>query len=91
MRITGTTKSMVVSHLAESISGSITIRAFAEEDRFFAKYLKLIDRNASPHFHSFSANEWLIERLEIPCSVVLSASALAMILMPLGSSGPGIS
>ncbi|KAI7987298.1 ABC transporter C family member 10 [Camellia lanceoleosa] len=89
MRIDGTTKSSVASHIAESIAGATTIRAFGEEDRFFAEYLHLIDTNASPFFHSFSANEWLIQRLEIICAIVLSCSALAMTLFHLGASDSG--
>ncbi|XP_028111286.1 ABC transporter C family member 10-like isoform X4 [Camellia sinensis] len=89
MRIDGTTKSSVASHIAESIAGATTIRAFGEEDRFFAEFLHLIDTNASPFFHSFSANEWLIQRLEIICAIVLSCSALAMTLFHLGASDSG--
>ncbi|KAL9386973.1 hypothetical protein Peur_020097 [Populus x canadensis] len=89
MRINGTTKSLVVNHLAESIAGAMTKRAFGEEDRFFSKNLDLIDANSSPYFHSFAANEWLIQRLEIPCIIVLSASALALTLLPLGASAGG--
>jgi len=36
MRINGTTKSALANHLGESVEGAITIRAFEEEDRFFA-------------------------------------------------------
>ncbi|OVA05091.1 ABC transporter [Macleaya cordata] len=89
MRINGTTKSLVANHLAESIAGAITIRAFDEEDRFFAKNLNLIDTNASPFFHTFSANEWLIQRLEMLSAVVLASSALAMALLPPGTIGSG--
>ncbi|KAF8379647.1 hypothetical protein HHK36_029091 [Tetracentron sinense] len=89
MRINGTTKSLVANHLAESVAGAMTIRAFEEEDRFFAKNLDLIDTNASPFFHSFSADEWLIQRLEILCAVVLSSSALAMSLLPQGAINSG--
>ncbi|MCD9643110.1 hypothetical protein HAX54_030263 [Datura stramonium] len=62
MRINGTTKSFVANHLAESIAGAVTTRAFKEEERFFAKTSELIDINASPFFHNFAANEWLIQR-----------------------------
>ncbi|PSS04228.1 ABC transporter C family member 10 like [Actinidia chinensis var. chinensis] len=89
MRIDGTTKSSVASHITESIAGAMTIRAFGEEDRFFAEYLHLIDRNASPFFHGFSANEWLIQRLEMICAIVLSSSALAMTMSHLGASDSG--
>ncbi|KAL6971970.1 Multidrug resistance-associated protein 7 [Sarracenia purpurea var. burkii] len=89
MRINGTTKSLVANHLAESIAGSMTIRAFEEEDRFFIKNLHLIDINASPFFHSFAANEWLIQRLETLSAVVLSSSALCMVLLPPGTFSSG--
>ncbi|KAF7132803.1 hypothetical protein RHSIM_Rhsim09G0203200 [Rhododendron simsii] len=89
MRINGTTKSFVANHLAESIAGSMTIRAFEEEDRFFVKNLDLIDINASPFFHSFAANEWLIQRLGVLSAVVLSSSALCMVLLPPGTFSSG--
>ncbi|KAJ4956407.1 hypothetical protein NE237_013190 [Protea cynaroides] len=89
MRINGTTKSSVANHLAESSAGAMTIRAFENEERFFAKNLYAIDRNASPFFHNFAANEWLIQRLELLCAIVLSSSALVMSLLPPGTYGSG--
>ncbi|KAL5708889.1 Multidrug resistance-associated protein 7 [Ranunculus cassubicifolius] len=89
MRINGTTKSMLGNHLAESIAGAITIRAFGKEERFFTQNLDLIDRNASPFFHNFAANEWLIQRLEILSATVISSSALAMVLLPPGTFSSG--
>ncbi|KAJ1388459.1 P-loop containing nucleoside triphosphate hydrolase, partial [Sesbania bispinosa] len=85
MRMNGTTKSFVANHLAESVAGAVTIRAFEEEDRFFAKNLELIDVNASPFFHSFAANEWLIQRLETVSAVVLASAALCMVVLPPGT------
>ncbi|XP_030501864.2 ABC transporter C family member 10 [Cannabis sativa] len=82
MRINGTTKSLVANHIAESVAGSITIRAFEEEERFFSKNLQLVDINASPFFHSFAANEWLIQRLETLSATVLASAALCMVLLP---------
>ncbi|KAK1698208.1 hypothetical protein QYE76_014905 [Lolium multiflorum] len=89
MRISGTTKSTLANHLGESISGAITVRAFGEEDRFFAENLDLVDKNASPCFHNFAATEWLIQRLEIMSAVVLSFSAFLMVLLPQGTFSPG--
>ncbi|CAN4087644.1 unnamed protein product [Withania somnifera] len=89
MRINGTTKSFVANHLAESIAGVVTIRAFKEEDRFFMKTFELIDRNASPFFHNFAANEWLIQRLETISAIVLASSALCMVLLPPGTFSSG--
>lgn len=89
MRINGTTKSSLASHLAESIAGAVTIRAYGQEDRFFSKNLEHIDANASPNFHTTSADEWLVQRLEIMCAIVVSSSALAMTLLPRGPSASG--
>ncbi|KAK2983633.1 hypothetical protein RJ640_023167 [Escallonia rubra] len=89
MRINGTTKSLVANHLAESVAGAITIRAFEEEDRFFVKNLHLIDINASPFFHSFAATEWLIQRLDMLTATVLASSALCMVLLPPGTFSSG--
>ncbi|PQQ13144.1 ABC transporter C family member 10-like [Prunus yedoensis var. nudiflora] len=86
MRMNGTTMSAIASRLSESIAGALTIRAFGEEDRFFSKYLDSIDTNASVDFNRFSASEWLIERLEWLCAIVLSASALAITLIQFDAS-----
>uniref|UniRef100_A0A453QSB6 ABC transmembrane type-1 domain-containing protein n=1 Tax=Aegilops tauschii subsp. strangulata TaxID=200361 RepID=A0A453QSB6_AEGTS len=88
MRINGTTKSALANHLGESIAGAITIRAFEEEDRFFAKFFDLVDKNASPYFYNFASTEWLIQRLEIMSAAVLSFSAFVMALLPQGTFSP---
>ncbi|PON96900.1 ATP-binding cassette containing protein [Trema orientale] len=89
-RINGTTKSLVANHLAESVAGSITIRAFEEEERFFEKYLGLIDINASPFFHNFASNEWLIQRLETLSATVLTSAAFGLVLLPPETFSSGI-
>lgn len=83
----GTTKSALASHLSESIAGAVTIRAFGQEERFFSKTLEFIDANSSADFNSFSTNEWLTERLEFLCAIVLSASAIAITWIDASSSG----
>ncbi|KAM3309179.1 hypothetical protein P3S67_010923 [Capsicum chacoense] len=89
MRLTGTTKSFVANHLAETIAGAVTIRVFKEEERFFMITFNLIDVNASPFFHNFAANEWLIQRPEIISATVLASSALCMVLLPPGTFSSG--
>eukprot|EP00253_Pinus_taeda_P010159 PITA_10159 len=89
MRLNGTTKSPIANHFGESIAGTMTIRAFRVEDQFLKKNLDLIDINSSPLFHSFSAIQWLIQRLEVFNATVLCSSALAMVLLPKGSINPG--
>ncbi|KAK7380441.1 hypothetical protein VNO78_32952 [Psophocarpus tetragonolobus] len=89
MRMNGTTKSFVANHIAETVAGVVTIRAFKDEDRFFEKNLNVIDINASAFFHSFSSNEWLIVRLEMVSAVVLAFATLCMIMLPPGTFAPG--
>ncbi|XP_055835252.1 ABC transporter C family member 10-like, partial [Solanum dulcamara] len=81
MRLNGITKSLVANHLAESISGIMTIRAFAQEGHF------IIEKNARPIFHTFSATEWLILRLEIICTIIMSSWMLGIASLHSGSSG----
>ncbi|KAK7315192.1 hypothetical protein VNO77_33727 [Canavalia gladiata] len=89
MRMNGTTKSLLANHVAETVAGAVTIRAFKEEDSFFEKNLDLIDINASAFFHSFVSNEWLIQRLEIVSAVVLASAALCMVMLPPGTLASG--
>lgn len=89
MRINGTTKSHVANHLSESMTGATTIRAFEQENRFFAKCVYLIDRNASPFLHIYILNEWLILRMESMSAAILSSMALIMVLLPSGSFSSG--
>ncbi|XP_058750626.1 ABC transporter C family member 10-like isoform X1 [Vicia villosa] len=90
MRMNGTTKSLLANHVAETVAGAVTIRAYEEEERYFEKNLDLIDINASAFFHSFASNEWLFLRLETISAVVLTAAALCMIMLPPGTLSSGI-
>ncbi|XP_058779034.1 ABC transporter C family member 10-like isoform X1 [Vicia villosa] len=89
MRMSGTTKSYLANHVAETVAGAVTIRAFHEEDRFFEKNLDLIDINASAFFISFASNEWLIQRLETISAGLLSSAALCMVILPPGTFTSG--
>eukprot|EP01018_Ginkgo_biloba_P034843 Gb_35714 [translate_table: standard] len=66
------------------------VQDFKVEDQLMKKTLDLLDKNVSPFFHSFTANEWLIHCLEILSEIVLSSSAIAMVVLPAGTFNPGI-
>lgn len=87
--MSGTTKSYLANHVAETVAGAVTIRAFHEEDRFFEKNLDLIDINASAFFNSFASNEWLIQRLETISAGLLASAALCMVILPPGTFTSG--
>eukprot|EP01018_Ginkgo_biloba_P027563 Gb_16147 [translate_table: standard] len=88
MRLNATIKSPIENHF-ESISGAMTIQALKVEDQLMKKTLDLLDKNASPFFHSFAANEWLIQRLDILSAIVLISSAIAMVVLLVGTFNPG--
>ncbi|XP_006644297.2 ABC transporter C family member 10-like isoform X1 [Oryza brachyantha] len=88
-RIDGTTKSLIANHLDESVSGATTIRAFKQEDCFFAKFLELVDNNASTSFHCFAATEWLTQRLEIMGAAILLSSCFVITITP-GTFSSGV-
>lgn len=89
MRMSGTTKSCLANHVAETVSGAVTIRAFHVEDRFFEKNLDLIDINASAFFNTFASNEWLIQRLETISAGLLASAAFCMVILPPGTFTSG--
>eukprot|EP01018_Ginkgo_biloba_P040896 Gb_25810 [translate_table: standard] len=89
IRLDATTKSPIANHFGESISRAMTIQAFKVEDQLMKKTLDLLDKNASPLFHSFTANEWLIQCLELLSEIVLSSSAIAMVVLAAGTFNPG--
>lgn len=72
------------------MAGAVTVRAFEKEERFFAKNVDLIDTNASPYFHSFSVDEWLVQRTEMISAAVLASASLCMVLLPPRTFSSGV-
>lgn len=62
------------------MSGTATIRAFGMTERFRKRNLELIDVDASLYFHKHAALEWLIFRIELCCSLVVTCTALLVVL-----------
>ncbi|XP_019054497.1 PREDICTED: ABC transporter C family member 8-like [Nelumbo nucifera] len=89
IRINGTTKAPVMNYAAETSLGVVTIRAFDMKDRFFQKYLKLIDTDASLFFHCNAALEWLVIRVEGLQILTFITCALLLVFLPQGNASPG--
>ena len=49
-------------------------------ERFRKRNLELIDVDASLYFHKHAALEWLIFRIEICCSVVITCATMLVVL-----------
>ena len=89
MRINGTTKAPVMNFASETSLGVVTVRAFNMGERFFQKFLKLVDTDAKLFFHYNVATEWLILRIEVLQNLTLFTEALLIILLPKGLVPPG--
>ncbi|GMJ01076.1 ATP-binding cassette C14, multidrug resistance-associated protein 10 [Hibiscus trionum] len=81
-RLDSITKSPVIHHFSESISGVMTIRAFRKEDRFCQENVNRVNSSLRMDFHNNGSNEWLGFRLELIGVVVLCLSTMFMILLP---------
>ncbi|KAL3689443.1 hypothetical protein R1sor_015752 [Riccia sorocarpa] len=89
MRINATSKSPIVNHFGETIAGTTTIRAFRREKEFKEKNQQHINHNNAPYFYMISANEWLVQRLDVLCTCLLCLCALVMVILPAGTFEPG--
>ncbi|KAG0583130.1 hypothetical protein KC19_3G111800 [Ceratodon purpureus] len=93
-RMDAITKTPVILHFSETISGFVTIRAFGEQPRFATVNMERVNANLRMDFHSNAANEWLGFRLEMIGTVMLASSALVMVTVArniIGSELVGLS
>ncbi|KAL2629438.1 hypothetical protein R1flu_014124 [Riccia fluitans] len=89
-RLVGIQKSPIIHHFCESVQGAATIRSFGQEDRFVRTNLKLLDRYSRPVFHSFSATEWLLIRIEMLSTFLFASSLMIITIFPPDSINPSI-
>ncbi|XP_058074502.1 ABC transporter C family member 3-like isoform X2 [Magnolia sinica] len=89
-RLVGVCKAPIIQHLAESLSGSTTIRSFDQGSRFMDTNLCLIDGYSRPKFHSAAAMEWLCFRLDMLSSITFAFCLVFLISLPKGVIVPGI-
>ncbi|KAL7039873.1 hypothetical protein ACKWTF_000156 [Chironomus riparius] len=92
-RLESLTRSPVLAHFSETISGQSVIRAYGEQKRFISESDSKIDFHQGIAYHGFVAHRWLQLRLEIIGSLVIFFSALFAILArdTIGPSVVGLS
>ena len=88
-RLVGVCKAPMIQHLAETISGSPTIRSFDEESRFRDENMRLTDAYSRPKFHNAGASEWLCFRLDMLSSITLAFFLVFLICIPEEVINPG--
>nr|GEV25329.1 ABC transporter C family member 3-like isoform X3 [Tanacetum cinerariifolium] len=89
-RLVGICKAPIIQHFSETVSGSMTIRSFHQEERFQDTNMKLIDGYSRPKFHSAGAVEWLSFRVELLSSVMFALFLILLLIVPNGTIDPSI-
>ncbi|KAL8555682.1 hypothetical protein ACS0TY_003484 [Phlomoides rotata] len=89
-RLAGIQRAPILHHFAESLTGSATIRAFDQQERFNDANLCLIDNHSRPWFHNVSAMEWLSFRLNQLSNFVFAFSLVLLVTLPEGIINPSI-
>eukprot|EP00743_Colponemidia_sp_Colp-15_P012774 GILK01014639.1.p1 GENE.GILK01014639.1~~GILK01014639.1.p1 ORF type:complete len:626 (+),score=96.92 GILK01014639.1:859-2736(+) len=64
-RLDSISRSPIVHHFSESLSGASVIRAFQVQNRFTQRNRLLLDKNNSAYFPLSASNEWLGVQLEL--------------------------
>lgn len=79
MRLESMSRSPIVQHFSETISGANTIRAFAYQNKFTKKNEELINLNTSIYFQQQGCNCWLGITLEFVSDILLSVSSMIIV------------
>nr|KAJ3422237.1 hypothetical protein HK105_000596 [Polyrhizophydium stewartii] len=58
-RLMSIERSPLLAHVSETLSGMITVRACAAQDRFLERQRMLLDRSNRPPYYRFMATIWL--------------------------------
>ncbi|KAL0857657.1 hypothetical protein Bca101_062811 [Brassica carinata] len=87
-RLAGISRSPLVHHFSETLSGVTTIRSFDQEPRFLGDIMKLSDCLSRLRFHSTGAMEWLCFRLELLSTIAFALSLVIVVSAPEGTVNP---
>jgi ATP-binding cassette subfamily C (CFTR/MRP) protein 1 len=79
-RLESLTRSPILAHFAETVSGQSVIRAYEEQKRFIAESEAKVDIHQGIAYHGMVAHRWLQLRLEIVGAFVIFFAALFAIL-----------
>ncbi|KAG7625028.1 ABC transporter C family member 7 [Arabidopsis thaliana] len=89
-RLAGISRSPVVHHFSETLSGITTIRSFDQEPRFRGDIMRLSDCYSRLKFHSTGAMEWLCFRLELLSTFAFASSLVILVSAPEGVINPSL-
>ncbi|KAL9964351.1 hypothetical protein ACROYT_G027981 [Oculina patagonica] len=75
-RIESVSRSPIYNNFLETINGTTTIRAFAQQQRFIRGNYFLVDENQVAYYPSVMANRWLAVHLEFVGNLMILFAAL---------------
>ena len=78
-RLEGVTRSPVLTHIATSLKGVSTIRAFNAEPRFNLQFDVHQDNHSAAWFHFLSSSRWFGVTLDWLCFVYIAAITISML------------
>ncbi|CAA7016303.1 unnamed protein product [Microthlaspi erraticum] len=87
-RLAGISRSPLVHHFSETLSGITTIRSFDQEPRFRGDIMRLSDCLSRLRFHSVGAMEWLCFRMELLSTMAFAISLVILVSAPEGVINP---
>ena len=90
-RLECVTRSPVLAHISQTLTGLATIRAFGSQTRFVRECVEKIDANQLPFMFYQTTNIWMGLRLDmLAACVVLAASLSAVTSCLMGHIEPGM-
>ncbi|XP_047577992.1 multidrug resistance-associated protein 1-like isoform X3 [Lutra lutra] len=79
-RLAGASRSPIISHFSETLSGVSTIRAFGHEQRFIQQNKEVVNENLVCFYNNVISNRWLSVRLEFLGNLMVFFAALLAVL-----------
>ncbi|XP_072470801.1 multidrug resistance-associated protein 1-like isoform X3 [Notamacropus eugenii] len=79
-RLAGASRSPIISHFSETLSGVSTIRAFGHQQRFISQNRDVVNENLVCFYNNIISNRWLSVRLEFLGNLLVFFAALLAVL-----------
>eukprot|EP00743_Colponemidia_sp_Colp-15_P007019 GILK01007575.1.p1 GENE.GILK01007575.1~~GILK01007575.1.p1 ORF type:complete len:1529 (-),score=302.56 GILK01007575.1:186-4727(-) len=79
-RLDSMARAPILSNFTETLTGTSTVRAYGDQDRFVSLNDTRVNDNLRAYFISVSSNRWLAIRLEFVGACIISVSALLAVM-----------